>query len=205
MGLTGYMHTDPDIQLMLQFKAGDQRAFQHLFDKHKKRVINYCYRYCGHPAVAEELAQETFLRVYKAAPRYRPKARFSTWLFKIAANVCLNEIRKPIYRNRMESMDEAAEKGCNPVAAPCGPGASAPDAMLASREQQTVVQKAIAQLPEKQRAALLLRVNEEFSYREIGRQINRSEGHVKTLIHRGRQRLKKMLGAYFGEGHEKSL
>lgn len=200
------MRTDPDIQLMLQFKAGDQRAFQHLFDKHKKRVINYCYRYCGQPAVAEELAQETFLRVYKAAPRYRPKARFSTWLFKIAANVCLNEIRKPIYRNRIESMEEAAEEGRNPVkVAASERDECAPDVMLASREQQAMVQNAIAQLPEKQRAALLLRVNEEFSYREIGRQINRSEGHVKTLIYRGRQRLKKMLGAYFGEDHDKSM
>ena len=191
---------------MLQFKAGDQNAFRHLFDKYKKRVINYCYRYCGHQAVAEELSQETFLRVYKAAPRYRPKARFSTWLFKIAANVCLNEIRKPIYRNRMESMDEAAGEGRNPAdVVPSDPDSAAPDAMLAAREQRALVQKAIARLPEKQRAALLLRVNEEFSYREIGEQINRSEGHVKTLIHRGRQRLKKMLGAYFGDDHDTSM
>ncbi len=196
------MRTDPDAQLMLQFKAGDQRAFHDLFDKHKKRVINYCFRYCGNPAVAEELAQETFLRVYKAAPRYRQKARFSTWLFKIAANVCLNEIRKPVYRTQMDPLDDAT--GQNDLPTGVSPSASAPsqpDALLESRERNAMVQNAINDLPAQQRAALLLRLNEEFSYREIGQQINRSEGHVKTIIYRGRQQLKKMLGAYFGENH----
>lgn len=187
---------------MLQFKAGDQRAFQHLFDKHKKRVINYCFRYCGNPAVAEELAQETFMRVYKAARRYRPKARFSTWLFKIAANVCLNEIRKPVYRARMESLDDAASPALSSDMGPSASGSEPPDVLLEESEKHAKVQDAINRLPEQQRAALLLRINEEFSYREIGHQIKRSEGHVKTLIYRGRQQLKKMLGTYFGENHE---
>jgi RNA polymerase sigma-70 factor (ECF subfamily) len=196
------MHTDPDTQLMLQFKAGDQRAFQHLFDNYKKRVINYCFRYCGNAAVAEELAQETFMRVYKAARRYRPKARFSTWLFKIAANVCLNEIRKPVYRARMESLDDAAAPALSSDMGPSASGSEPPDVLLEESEKHAKVQDAIKRLPEQQRAALLLRINEEFSYREIGHQIKRSEGHVKTLIYRGRQQLKKMLGAYFGENHE---
>jgi RNA polymerase sigma-70 factor (ECF subfamily) len=191
------MGTDPDTQLMLQFKAGDQRAFHHLFDKHKKRVINYCFRYCGNAAVAEELAQETFLRVYKAAHRYRPKARFTTWLFKIAANVCLNEIRKPVYRAQMESLEDGS--GLDRASEMSDP--EAPDALFEESERNAMVQHAINELPEQQRAALLLRVNEAFSYKEIGLQINRTEGHVKTLIHRGRQQLKKILGAYFGADH----
>ncbi len=200
------MRTDADIQLMLDFKAGDPTAFQHLFDKHKQRVINYCFRYCGHPAVAEELAQETFLRVYKAAPRYKPKARFSTWLFKIAANVCLNEIRKPVYRAKIESVDQAGEGDGRAAQAMAAESVqSRPDGLYESREKQALVQQAICQLPQKQRAALLLRINEEFSYREIGEQINQSENHVKTLIHRGRQRLKKMLGNYFGEADDRSV
>ena len=185
---------------MLAFKAGDQRAFHQLFNSYKQPVIAYCYRFCGHRAVAEELAQETFLRVYKAARRYRPKARFKTWLFKIATNVCLNEIRRPVYRNRVESMDQMVEND---------PGASftptdraerhTPDDLLMSREQQRLVREAIEQLPEKQRAALLLRIEGEFSYSEIGQQIDRNENHVKTLIHRGRKSLKKALAAYFGD------
>ncbi|MEJ2156087.1 MAG: RNA polymerase sigma factor [Desulfobacteraceae bacterium] len=196
------MHTDPDTQLMLQFKAGDQRAFQHLFDKHKKRVINYCFRYCGNAAMAEEMAQETFLRVYKAARRYRPKARFTTWLFKIAANVCRNEIRKPAYRAQVESLNGNTVPELPSDNGPTGSGCGQPDALFEESERHALVRAAIQRLPEQQREALLLRVNEEFSYREIGRQINRPEGHVKTLIYRGRQQLKKMLGAYFGVNHE---
>jgi RNA polymerase sigma-70 factor, ECF subfamily len=197
------MLTDADTQLMLDFKTGDQRAFQLLFDKYKRQVINYCFRFCGQRAVAEELAQETFLRVYKAAARYRPKARFSTWLFKIAANVCLNEIRKPVYRARLESIDPAADEipGATREAA-LQTDQALPDALVEARQNQALVQQAMGRLPEEQRAALLLRVSEGFSYEEIGRQINRSENHVKTLIYRARQRMKKMLGVHWGKnGH----
>jgi len=193
------MLTDPDIQLMLSFKAGDQRAFQLLFDKYKKQVINYCFRYCGRQAVAEELAQETFLRVYKAAARYRPEARFSTWLFKIAANVCLNEIRKPVYRAKLETIDQTPEEGHGRDREPAMDPELMPDALLEAHQKQALIRQAMGRLPEEQRAALLLRATEGFSYGEIGRQINRSENHVKTLIYRGRQRMKKILGAHWGE------
>jgi RNA polymerase sigma-70 factor, ECF subfamily len=194
------MQIDPDAQLMLNFKAGDQQAFQELFDKYKKRVINYCFRFCGQRAVAEELAQETFLKVYKAARHYRPKARFSTWLFKIATNVCLNEIRRPVYRNRPEALDQVMENevsGADETADNIRQ--DSPDDQLVFKEQQQLVRQAMGRLPEKQRAALLLRVEGGFSYGEIGQQINRTENHVKTLIHRGRMHLKKAMAAYFGE------
>ena len=194
------MLTDPDIQLMLNFQAGDQSAFVLLFDKYKRQVINYCFRYCGQQAVAEELAQETFLRVYKSAQRYRPQARFSTWLFKIAANVCLNEIRKPVYRVRVESLDQPAEEShaANREAA-VESDRNMPDALVEARQNQALIRQAMGRLPEEQRAALLLRATEGFSYKEIGQQINRSENVVKTLIHRGRQRMKKILGAHWGK------
>jgi RNA polymerase sigma-70 factor (ECF subfamily) len=194
------MLTDPDIQLMLNFKEGDQRAFRLLFDKYKKQVINYCFRFCGHRGVAEDLAQETFLRVYKAAARYRPEARFSTWLFKIAANVCLNEVRKPVYRARLESIDQASDEdhaGTQELAMEAEQ--SMPDRLLEAHEDQILIRQAMNRLPDEQRTALLLRATEGFSYEEIGRQINRSENHVKTIIYRGRQRLKKILGAYWGK------
>ena len=185
---------------MLDFKAGDEHAFQNLFDKYKSRVITYCYRFCNSRAVAEELAQETFLKVYKAARGYRPKARFSTWLYKIATNVCLNEIRRPVYRNRAESLDGATDNEAPAmVSKPMANRQERPDTLFESQEQQLLVRQAMEQLPEKQRAALLLRIEGEFSYNEIGQQINRSENHVKTLIHRGRQRLKKALAGYFGD------
>ncbi|MEJ2038293.1 MAG: sigma-70 family RNA polymerase sigma factor [Desulfosarcinaceae bacterium] len=196
----GYMQADPDIELMLRFKAGDQGAFRRLFDRHKGPMIQFCYRFCGHSGVAEELAQETFLRVYRAAARYRPKARFRTWLYRIATNVCLNEIRRPDYRNRIETLEASdANQAAISSDAAASAGEDRPDVRLALEEQQQMVFKAIAQLPEDQRAALLLRVEQDFSYKEIGRQIGRTENHVKTLIHRGRCKLKQLLAAYFGE------
>ena len=200
MGLSIQMQTDPDIQLMLRVRDGDQNAFRMLFDKYKQPVINYCYRYCGHPAVAEELAQETFLRVYKASASYRAKARFSTWLFKIATNVCLNEIRRPVHRARIESMDQPGREECDaPRETPAAPEESMPDALLEAHQDQFMVRRAMGRLPETQRAALLLRATEGFSYQEIGRQLNRSENHVKTLIHRGRQKLRKILENHWGK------
>lgn len=193
------METDPDIELMLMFQAGDQDAFHRLFDRYKGRVIHYCYRFCGQRAIAEELAQETFLRVYKAAGRYRPKARFQTWLFKIATNVCLNEIRRQGRRrnehNEALLENEAAALDTDEISA----GVDRPDDLLERQEQQQMVRSAIAQLPEAQRAALLLRVEHEFSYQEIGQQIGRSENNVKALIHRGRNKIKQALNTYFGD------
>jgi RNA polymerase sigma-70 factor, ECF subfamily len=192
------MQADPDAELMLGFQAGDQIAFRRLFDRHKGRVVNYCYRFCGQPALAEELAQETFLRVYKAAHRYRPRARFKTWLFKIATNVCLNEMRRSHYRNRFETLEEFHESENSHPETEGTPAADRPDERLEQAERQQMILRAIAQLPAEQRAALLLRVEQDFSYQQIGRQLGRSENHVKTLIYRGRQKLKKALAAYLG-------
>ena len=194
------MTTDPDVELMMLVKAGDLTAFQTLFDKYKSRVLNFCYRFCGHQGVSEELAQEVFLRVYKAAPRYRPKGRFTTWLFKIAANICLNEVRKREYRKRIESLDHmmdhvddkknhAFADGKTPLS----------DELIEAREKELYIQEALSNLPDKQRAALLLRLEGGFAYKEIARQIKCSESQVKILIYRGRQRLKSDLTKYFGE------
>jgi len=176
--------------LMLDFKEGNALAFQKLFNKYKKRVMNYCYRFCRNHAVAEELAQETFLRVYKAASRYQPKARFSTWLFKIATNVCLNELRKPDYSQKIQPLesDDSSEDGVIADVHQSGI-----DAEYEFNETQRVLHQAIMELPEKQRVALMLRIEGEFSYKEIGKQIFCSENHVKILIFRARQRLKELL------------
>ena len=184
------MPADPDIQLMLSFKDGDAYAFQKLFNKYKKRVMNYCFRFCGNHAMAEDLAQETFLRVYKAASRYQPKARFTTWMFKIATNVCLNELRKPDYSQKIESLESEDSSEDSIIQDPHQPGT---DTDYELHETQRVIHQAIMELPEKQRVALLLKVEGEFSYKEIAKQIFCSENHVKILIYRARQRLKEVL------------
>ncbi len=194
------MQTDPDVKLMLEFKAGDQGAFRQLFDRHKGRMIRYCYRFCGNQAVAEELAQEVFIRVYKAAPRYRPKARFQTWLYTIATRICLNELRRPDYHQQCESLSAPSkDQDHEPKKRTILTDNKRPDEDVVQAEQQQMVLEAMKKLPSNQRAVLLLRVQEEFSYQEISQQIGCSENKVKALIYRGRQKLKDALAVYFGE------
>lgn len=181
------MKKDPDTQTMLEFKQGDADGFRILFTRYKKKIVTFCYRFCGNREISEELAQEIFLKVYKAAPRYRPEAKFSTWLFRIAVNVCLNEIRKPGYRVITESMDFSCKTGEVEIHREIkDKKGSTPQEMLEKKEREMLLDQAIKKLPKKQRAALILRVTEEFSYNEIGKQINCSEKSVKSLIHRAR-------------------
>ena len=144
--------------------------------------------------MAEELAQEIFFRVYRAAPRYRPDAKFSTWLFRIATNVCLNEVRKTRYKFKEESLDTPYKSEKTEMETEFD-DRQAHD-ILEDKEREMLVRQAITELPEKQRAALLLRVYDGFSYKEIGKKIRRSESSVKTIIHRGRQSLKMSLQKY---------
>lgn len=194
------MATDPDVELMLLVKEGDLTAFQTLFEKYKSSVLNFCYRFCGHQGVSEELAQEVFLRVYKAAPRYRPKGRFTSWLFKIAANICLNEVRKREHRQRIESIDQIMNHEDSKKNHVLADGKTPlTDELIEAREKELHIQEALRNLPDKQRAALLLKLEGGFAYKEIARQIKCPENQVKILIYRGRQRLKNDLAKYFGE------
>jgi RNA polymerase sigma-70 factor (ECF subfamily) len=188
---------DPDADLMMRVKKGDMDAFHTLFDKHKEGIVNFCYRYCGHRAIGEELAQEVFIRVYKAAGRYRPKARFTTWLYRIATNLCLNELRKGEYRQQIESLNQNERRGKH-AESTYRPGPT-PETQYQEREQVDLVQRGLSQLPHRQRAALLLRIKGEFSYREIAEQLGCTENHVKVLIYRGRQRLKAQLAYLSGD------
>lgn len=187
---------DPDAKLMLSFKAGNEKAFQLLFDKYSKKIINFCYRFCGQAEVAEELAQETFLKVYRGADKYQAEARFSTWLFRIATNVCLNETRKFKYRTNIESLDAPVTTSQGEVTKELEDKSIHTEAILEKQEMSKLIQQAMTELPEKQKAALLLKLNHDFSYREIGKQLNKSESGVKTLIHRGRNQLKNILQNY---------
>lgn len=194
------MEKDPDIELMLRFQAGDPGAFRDLFAKHQKRIINFCYRFCKTPEAAEEMAQEVFLRVYKAAPRYKPGARFSTWLFRIATNVCLNAARADKYRRLTRSLDEPTRRQDGTAVYPdIADPAPLQQSVLETREEAALIEQALESLPQKQRAALILRANYGFSYADISGQIGCSESAVKNWIHRGRKRLKALLKPTFGE------
>lgn len=185
---------DVDAALMLRFKGGDGDAFRKLFGKYQGPIINFCFRFCWDRSLAEDLAQEVFLRVYRGAGRYRAEARFSTWLYRIAVNVCLNETRKLRKNSVTRSLDQPPGDDPDSRAQEYPDENQAPaDDAMASIQRDDAIYRALQTLPDPQRIALVLRIYDEFPYDEIARQMNASEGKVKTLIFRGRQRLREAL------------
>ncbi len=188
---------------MLAFKDGDTASFGCLFDRYKTRIVNYCRRFMNDRETAEDMAQEVFLRVYRSAPKYKPEAAFSTWIFKIATNVCLNELRRPKYRYSTESIDVSKTGDGDPPLEIADKLGIAPEEAVARKELDAVVRRALEELPAKQRAAVLLRIYDGFSYEEIAKQIGKSEKSVKALIHRGRNMLKAYLKDYIDREPER--
>jgi RNA polymerase sigma-70 factor (ECF subfamily) len=174
---------DPDAELMLQFKAGKLEAFEELFSRHIRSVVNFAYRFVRNRGVAEELAQEIFLRVHDAAPSYRADAKFTTWLYRVATNICLNEVRRPEYRAIHESLDDPI---CIPIDL-VDKGAPRPEAALLRQAVSEALRKALEALPEKQRLAFILNKYQDLSYVEVGEVMKISEKAVKSLIHRAKQ------------------
>ncbi len=191
---------DPDAALMLRVREGDRSAFEALVDKYKQPVVNLVARTLGDPTEAEDVAQHVFVQVFKAAHRYEVTAKFSTWLFTIARNLSLNEIRRRS-RHRADSLDETfADDDEHPLRQATDARAFGPTETLLQEELEAKVEEAIAELPEKQRTALLMCRHEEFSYEEIGRVIGCSLSATKSLIHRARETLKLRLKPYLRSG-----
>jgi RNA polymerase sigma-70 factor (ECF subfamily) len=193
------MVEDRHALLMLRFQSGDSGAFHELYEDYKFPLLNFIYRFCQDRRVAEELCQEVFIRVYKSASSYEAKAKFSTWLYRIATNICLNELRSGKYQYELvpSSLDKN-EPGIEPLVFEDTDQARADDGMEA-RELNIAVRQAIAQLPKKQRLAVLFSIYQQLSYKDIGERIGCSEGAVKSMIHRSKIFIKKKLKKYVGD------
>jgi len=195
---------DPDAALMLRVKRGDRAAFAGLVDKYKQPVMNFIYRSLRDETEAEDLAQNVFLQVYKSRKRYERTAKFSTWLFTIARNLCLNELRRRS-RHPAESLEEThAENEEQPRRQYEDKTTIAPPEKLLHGELAQKIEEALAELPENQRTAILLCRQEELSYEEIAGVLDCSLSATKSLIHRGRETLKEKLKPYLrtGDWHE---
>lgn len=193
---------DADAELMLRVKRGDRAAFEELVNKFKQPVMNLVYRTLPDATEAEDLAQQVFVQVFKSAHRYEAAAKFSTWLFTIARNLCLNEIRRRS-RHPAESMD-APGPSSDHEEPPMRQiedtrSFSPPDALLQS-ELAAKIEEALAVLPEKQRTAILLCRENELSYEDIAEVVGCSLSATKSLIHRGRETLKQKLKPYLRTG-----
>jgi RNA polymerase sigma-70 factor (ECF subfamily) len=184
--------TEDDAQIMSEVAAGDLSAFRRIVERYQGSLINYIFRYIGDRAGAEDIAQEVFLRVFKAAGEYRALSSFKTWLYTIATNLCLNELRdNRIFRNTI-NIFELNESGFVSLVSP----RRSPEAEIESRETSAILTRALKSLPEKQRIALLLHKYEGFSYLEISRIMDCTVPAVESLIHRARLGLKKELTPY---------
>lgn len=173
-----------DFELVQAVGTGDHQAFEYLVKKYQRPVFSFVCRYLGDRDAAEDVLQEVFLGLYRAAPRFEARAEVSSWLFRIAHNLSLNEIKR---RKRHLSFKEALD-GLPHVDA--GPSALS---TMETREQENAVMKALNQLPENQRAVMLLRVNEELSYVEISKVLSVSVSTTESLIFRARTRLRQLL------------
>ncbi len=197
--------TDPDATLMLRVKRGDCAAFEELVTRYRQPVLNFVFRTLPDATEAEDLAQGVFVQVWKSAARYEPSAKFSTWLFTIARNLCLNEFRRRS-RHPADSLDAPAHGGTDE---PRGHSvedkrvAGASDALL-SGELEAKVAEAVAALPENQRTALLLWQRDEMAYGDIAEVLGCSLSAVKSLIHRARETLKSRLKPYLLRGEWES-
>lgn len=173
---------DHDARLMQAFCAGDSSAFDALFSRWARPLLRYLRRLVGDPVAAEDLIQETFLRVHRARRRYVPEARFSSWLFTIATRLALNELQRP--RRAADRAGAPADAG---LALPA-PDAPADEALHARRLGRSL-EPALRALPERQRAALWLAAVEGLSYAEVAAALETTEKSVKALVHRARAAL----------------
>jgi len=182
---------DLDAQLMLRVRDGDDESFRLLLEKHRMPVVHFVYRMVQDRAISEELAQEVFLRVYRSRATYEPTARFTTWLFRIATHVALNALRDGKNQRKQESLDDTRD-GEMPAREVADRVPSAEQRMV-NEARLREVRDAIAQLPEKQRAAVLMHKYEEMEYSQIAAALGCSESAVKSLLFRAYESLRARL------------
>ena len=193
-----------DHQLMEAVARGDGGAFRTLVERHQRLVYGTILRMLGDPFEAEDVSQRVFLRVWQAAPRYRPEAKFNTWLLTIVRHLVFNESRRISRLRRVETKvfqpsEEGEDGQPQPEADLFDPAQRDPAALLASREFREKLDRVIDTLPENQRMALLLKAHQDLPYEEIAAILGISLGATKSLLFRARETLKAELGEAFSE------
>ena len=188
---------DPDAQLMLRFSRGDEPCFIELVKTHKQRVFAFAYRFLGNAADAEDAAQEVFIKVYNARDKYVVKAKFTTWLFVITRNTCMNYLNKRSKSGMFVSLDdEQGEREDAPALQVADAKDPPPIESLLYDERTAAVKYALDSLPENQKTAVLLSRYEELSYEAIAEVMGCSVKAVKSLLHRAKTGLKEKLAGF---------
>ena len=181
---------EPDAELMLRVKEGDAASFALLLERHRAPVIHFVFRMVQNQAVAEELAQEAFLRVYRARLSYEPTAKFTTWLFRIAMHLALNSIRDGRNERSQESLDVGTGETATRQVRDRRPTVEQDLLYEVTLEE---VRAAVEALPAKQRAAVLMHKYQEMEYSQIAKVLSCSESAVKSLLFRAYETLRARL------------
>ncbi len=190
-------------ELMARVAAGDPEAFAPIVERYQRRLFGYFLGLVHDPSSAADLAQETFVRAYRAAPRYRESGRFEAWLFRIAANLVRSDRRRAARRGPHLSLDDAAGGSADGLALVAGEAMRrraaepSPDESTWRAEVREALERALPRVPFVFRQAVLLRDLEGWSYREIAEMLGVEEGTVKSRAHRGRMRLRALLAPAF--------
>ena len=182
-----------DTTLMLRTKEGDQAAFKDLVEKHKLSILNLCLRFTGNKPDAEDLSQDVFIRIYEAAPRYEVKAAFTTWMYRIAVNLCLNYQRrkKLLTFFSFDSNNNSEQNHQKKI--PDIISSERPDTDFERMERAQFIQDAIQSLPENQRTVVVLYRYQNLSYQEIADTLETSISAVESRLFRAKINLKKKL------------
>jgi RNA polymerase sigma-70 factor (ECF subfamily) len=192
-----------DVQLMLDVKAGDERSFELLLQRYRTPLVNFLYRMVRAREEAEDLAQEVFLRVYRARQDYVPSAKFTTWLFRIATNLALNSVRDNRHQRMEISLDAPvtvdAEDGDEKVLDIAEKHPNIEQYMV-EEARKKMIRHAIDKLPEKQRAAVLLHKYQELDYGDIAKILECSESALKSLLFRAYETLRVELAPLVARG-----
>ncbi|MBM4779330.1 MAG: sigma-70 family RNA polymerase sigma factor [Archangiaceae bacterium] len=167
---------------MVAVGRGDKAAFSVLFDRHQAGVVRFCGRFVGNTARAEELAQDVFVKLYKSASRYSVDAKFKTFLYRVATNHCLNELRRFDEKRQQEAKEMTSEQNESALEVEASP--ESPELSLAGKELEAAVASAMQQLSARERAAFTMCRFEGMAYRDIAQALESTESAVKSLIHR---------------------
>lgn len=195
-----YELLDPDVRLMLEVRDGSATAFEKLVERYQVRLLSILSHLVRNRGMAEDLAQEVFLRVYRARERYQPNAKFATWLFTIANNVASNAMRSAAYRREINLVADSGGNTSPLERLALDASGQMPTRQLDKAERAEVVRVAMQSLNDRQRMALLLSKFEGMSYAEIADAMDTSEKAVKSLVARARERLKDFLQPYVSDG-----
>jgi RNA polymerase sigma-70 factor (ECF subfamily) len=191
---------DPDVRLMVQARNDDPGAFESLIERYQNRLVGILFHMVGNKDEAEDLCQEVFLRIYRARKGYRPRAKFSTWIFTIANNLALNHLRRKGRSQSLALGDASSSQPVSPIARQLAGREGTPSAQMRQAELSDLVRDAMATLNEDQKMAVLLNKFEDMSYAEIADIMGRSPEAIKSLLARARNQLREQLEPYLISG-----